>query len=261
MQNRRKRAVFAVWITLRTAVLLIAVRCAFQMRWESFFTCLLALVLFLAPSFAARKLRLRLPSAMEITVLIFIFCAEILGEVAAFYVKYPFWDTMLHTVNGFLFAAFGFSLADLLNGERALRFRLSPPFLALAAFCFSMTAGVLWEFLEFAADRLLPLDMQKDTVISGFHSVLLDPAHGNRPVPVQEITETVISLADGRRITVPGYLDTGLADTMKDLFVNFLGAAVFSAIGARYVRRRGKQPLAAAFIPTAAAEAQEPPHA
>jgi hypothetical protein len=124
-----------------------------------------------------------------------------------------------------------------------------------------MTAGVLWEFLEFAADRLLPLDMQKDTILTGFHSVLLDPSHGNHPVPVRGITETVISLADGRRITVRGYLDIGLSDTMKDLFVNFLGAAAFSAIGAVYVRRRGKQPFAAAFIPTAAADAQEPPHA
>ena len=108
---------------------------------------------------------------------------------------------------------------------------------------------MLWEFLEFATDHLFALDMQKDTILTGFHSVLLDPSHGNLPVPVRGITETVISLADGRRITVRGYLDIGLSDTMKDLFVNFLGAAAFSAIGAVYVRRRGKQPLCRCVYP------------
>ena len=50
-------------------------------------------------------------------------------------------------------------------------------------------------------------------------------------------------------ITVQGYLDIGLADTVKDLFVNLIGAIVFSVIGFFYVKRRGKGYIAKQFIP------------
>ena len=83
-------------------------------------------------------------------MLLFIFSAEILGEISSFYVLFPFWDTTLHTLNGFLAAAIGFSLVDLLNRSDRVKFDLSPLFLSITAFCFSMTIGVLWEFFEFA---------------------------------------------------------------------------------------------------------------
>lgn len=108
---------------------------------------------------------MELPPPLEITILCFIFAAEILGEVNAFYVLIPGWDTILHTLNGFLAAAVGFSLVMILNDNEGLTFDLSPFFLALTAFCFSMTIGVLWEFFEFAMDCFFHTDMQKDTVI------------------------------------------------------------------------------------------------
>ena len=239
----------AVWLVLRTLVILVAVRCAFQQQWELFFTCLLTLLLFLAPPFVERKLHLRLPAAMKISLLLFIFCAEVLGEIACFYVKYPLWDTMLHAVNGFLFAAFGFCLADLLSDSGPRQNSLPPVFLALAAFCFSVTVGVVWEFFEFAMDRLLMLDMQKDTVLRGFQSVALDLTQRNIPVSVRNITETVIRTADGQEYVIAGYLDVGLTDTVKDLLVNLIGAAVFSVPGCFSVRQERKNSLAAAFIP------------
>ncbi|MBR3267548.1 MAG: hypothetical protein IKI58_02285 [Oscillospiraceae bacterium] len=226
-----------------------ACRNAVRGHWESVMTCILTLMLFLIPAFIGKQLHIRLPAAMEVTFLIFIFCAEVLGEIACFYVKYPLWDTMLHTVNGFLFAAFGFCLADLLNENPRLKFQLSPQFTALAAFCFSMTVGILWEFFEFSMDRLLALDMQKDTLITAFHSVALNESGENTPLPVEHITRTVIETADGKQIILNGYLDIGLTDTLKDLFVNFIGAAVFSVLGGIYVARRGKSGFAAAFIP------------
>lgn len=249
MEIRKNRNTFIVWTVLRVMVISIAFRSAFAQQWERLFTCILTLVLFLAPAFVEKKLRIKLPTALEITVLIFIFCAEILGEIACFYIKYSFWDTMLHTVNGFLFAAFGFCLVDLLNENQRIRFQLSPNYLALTAFCFSMTIGIFWEFFEFSMDHLFALDMQKDTLLTVFHSVSLDPMQQNIPVPVQNITRTVIETADGAQIIINGYLDIGLTDTIKDLFVNFIGAAVFSFIGRAYVRQRGKNRFAAAFIP------------
>lgn len=257
----KNRLTIIVWSVLRLLVIGVAIRSAFTQQWESFFTCLLTLILFMAPSFVERRLHIKLPTALEITVLIFIFCAEVLGEIACFYIKYPLWDTMLHTVNGFLFAAFGFCLVDLLNENRSIKFRLSPNFLALVAFCFSMTIGIFWEFFEFTMDHLFSLDMQKDTVLTAFQSVTLDETRQNIPVAVQEITRTVIETADGTKHVISGYLDIGLTDTLKDLFVNFIGAAVFSVLGRIYVRQRGRHSIAAAFIPvvspSGAAEAED----
>jgi len=247
-QIRQNRFAFAVRLVLCIIVIGVGIRNAMQGQWESVLTCILTLILFLAPDLIERQLHIKLPTAMEVTVFVFIFCAEILGEIACFYIKYSFWDTTLHTVNGFLFAAFGFCLVDLLNENQRIKLQLSPIFLAVVSFCFSMTIGILWEFFEFSVDHTLMKDMQKDTVLTGFQSVMLDETQRNIPVAVKDITRTTIETPDETYI-IEGYLDIGLTDTMKDLFVNFIGATVFSCIGYAYVRRRGKHGLAAAFIP------------
>ncbi len=248
-QIRSDRPAFIVWVVLRLIIMVVAVRSASQHLWESCFVCLLALILFLAPPFIEKALHIKLPTVLEVTIFVFIFCAEILGEIECYYVKYTYWDTILHTVNGFLFAAFGFCLVDLLNENKKFKFELSPTFQALVAFCFSMTIGIFWEFFEFSMDHLFQLDMQKDTIIYGFQSVTLDETAQNIPIAVQDIVQTTIQLADGTTQVINGYLDIGLTDTIKDLFVNFIGAVVFSVIGWIYVQKRGKNRIAAAFIP------------
>ena len=158
---------------------------------------------------------------------------------------FPFWDTVLHTMNGFLAAAIGFSLVDLLNRSERTVFNLSPLFTAIVAFCFSMTIGVLWEFFEFGMDLIGGYDMQKDTVIHMIRSVTLDPAGRNVPYVLDGITETAVN---GKELGLGGYLDIGLIDTMEDLIVNFIGAFLFSVIGFFYVKNRGKGGLVGTFF-------------
>jgi len=253
---KQSRFASIVWIVLVTIVVIVGIRNAMQGQWESVLTCILTLLLFFAPSMIEKQLHIKLPTAMEVTVFVFIFCAEILGEIECYYIKYKFWDTTLHTVNGFLFAAFGFCLVDLLNENQRIKLQLSPIFLAVVSFCFSMTIGIMWEFFEFSVDHTLKKDMQKDTVIRQFQSVMLDETQSNIPIPVQNIERTTIETAD-ETYTIDGYLDIGLTDTMKDLFVNFIGATVFSCIGFAYVKHRGKNALAAAFIPVVEAPAED----
>ena len=210
------------------------------------FICLLVLVLFLLPVFLQKKFRFELPDTLEIIILLFIFAAEILGELQCYFVEYPHWDTMLHTTSGFLAAAVGFSLVDLLNRDAKIKFQLSPLYVAIAAFCFAMTVGVLWEFVEFAADRIFLLDMQKDTVVHTISSVMLDETNRNIPIVISNIESASINGVD---LGLGGYLDIGLIDTMKDLQVNCIGAIAFSVIGFFYVKHRGKGKVAAAFIP------------
>lgn len=153
---------------------------------------------------------------------------------------------MLHTINGFLAAAIGFSLVDLLNRSKKAVFSLSPLFMAIVAFCFSMTIGVIWEFFEFGMDQIAGFDMQKDTVIHTIRSVNLDPAGRNVPYVIDGITSTAVN---GAELGLGGYLDIGLIDTMQDLIVNFIGASIFSVIGFFFVKNRGRGKVAKRFIP------------
>ena len=248
-----KRSVTMVYILLRTSVVLVMLAQIFNRNFENVFLCVLTLILFMLPSTLGRKLDLDLPNTLEIIILLFIYAAEILGEIGAYYVTFPYWDTVLHTLNGFLCAAIGFSLLDILNRHNDVRFHLSPLYLAIMSFCFSMTVGVIWEFFECTMDQLFFLDMQKDTVVSAIGSIMLDPTGGNTPIVLKNITDVIVVQADGTQtaLGLGGYLDIGLLDTMEDLFVNFIGALTFSIIGYFYVRSRGKGKFAKRFIPVA----------
>lgn len=255
---REKRSVTLVYILLRTSVVLVMLAQIFNRNFENVFLCVLTLLLFMMPSFMKRKLDVELPNTLEIIILLFIYAAEILGEIGAYYVTFPYWDTVLHTLNGFLCAAIGFSLVDILNRSSSERFNLSPLYMAIVAFCFSMTVGVIWEFFECTMDQLFFLDMQKDTVVSAIGSIMLDAPGGNHPVVIKNITDVIIVQADGTRtaLGLGGYLDIGLLDTMEDLFVNFIGALTFSIIGYFYVKSRGENKFAKRFIPVVNQEAK-----
>ena len=246
-----KKLVYTVYFVLRLSVVGMLIAQLFNQNYENVLLCVLTLVLFMLPSAFERRLHIDLPDTLEVIILLFIYAAEILGEIRAYYTSYPGWDTMLHTMNGFLCAAIGFALVDILNEEEKVALRLSPFFMAVTAFCFSMTIGVLWEFFEFSMDQLILVDMQKDTVINTISTVNLNPSHGTTAVIVQGIQDVILVLEDGTQMPLGlgGYLDVGIIDTMKDLFVNFIGAVVFSIIGYFYVQGRGKGNFATRFIP------------
>ncbi|MBQ9361722.1 MAG: hypothetical protein IJT96_11875, partial [Lachnospiraceae bacterium] len=216
---------------LRVLVILTLIRCILLGNYQSAMLCVLSLILFLLPSFVEDTFKITIPPVFQVIIFGFIFAAEILGEIDHFYVRIHGWDTMLHTMNGFLCAAVGFSLIYLLNRD-SKNVNLSPFYLTLVAFCFSMTVGVVWEFFEFTMDQFFFLDMQKDFIVQEFGSVTLDPANMGTPIDVKGITQTIINTASGETYTIDGgYLDIGILDTMKDLLVNLLGAVVFSIIG------------------------------
>ena len=249
-QYKAHKKTFIAYFILRFLVITALILQLFNKNYENVFLCVLTLVLFTLPSFAKKQFRIELPDALEIIVYLFIFAAEILGELHSFYTIFSFWDTMLHTINGFLCAAIGFSTVDLLNRRQRPSVSLSPFYMAMAAFCFSMTIGVLWEFFEFGADILLHTDMQKDAIISQINSVTIDPDGLNKVVHLP--IESVAVNGNDWLAAYGGYIDIGLYDTMKDLFVNFIGAVVFSFIGFFYVRTRGKGKFVQNFIPTPA---------
>jgi hypothetical protein len=227
-EMRRHKGTFIVFLILRILVVISMIRQFMLGNYESVMLCVLTLLLFVVPMVVQVRLNVDFPQVLEVIILLFIYAAEILGEVNSYYTAIPYWDIMLHTLNGFLCGAIGFSLALCLDKDEKVFFRMSPLLIVIVSFSFSMTIGVLWEFFEYAADHILLLDMQKDTVVHTVSSVLLNPMKVQRPWIMRNITEMSIN---GTEMGVGGYVDLGLIDTMEDLFVNFIGALTFSIIG------------------------------
>lgn len=240
MKSKKKK--LSVYVILRALVIIVMIAQFLNGNYANVFTCVLTLVLFMVPSIIEKKMNIELPNTLEVIILLFIFSAEILGEIQEYYVLFERWDDILHTINGFLCAAIGFSLIDILNRSEKIHMTLSPIFVALMAFCFSMTVGVLWEFFEFSMDFWMGKDMQKDTWITSFNTVSIHPDGANIPVTVN--VESVV--VNGQQWEA--YLDIGIIDTMHDLWVNFLGAVAFSLIGLVYIKNRGGK-FAERFMP------------
>lgn len=234
---KEHKGVTTVYIVLRVIIIGIFVFSIINGRWENTMTCFLSFVLLMIPSFIENKMKIDLPNVLEIILILFVFAANIMGEMGSFYEKIPFWDTLLHTMNGFICAGVGFGLIDILNRNDRIKIDMSPLFVCLFSFCFSMTAGTVWEFFEFGMDMLFGKDMQKDTIVYGINSVLLSGGT-NDITRISGITDTIVN---GNSLGINGYLDIGIIDTMKDLLVNFIGAVVFNVAGYFYIKNRGKR--------------------
>lgn len=249
--KENKRSSLVIYLVLRFLVIICMILQILRGDLNNALLCLLSLILLFAPLFIQNKFEITLPNDLEIAIYLFIFSAEILGEIDNFFGIIPYWDIILHTINGFLATAVGFSLVDLLN-KNSKNINLSPFYLCLVAFCFSMTIGVLWEFFEYGCDKFLNVDMQKDTVIQKISSVALNPDGENKAVVVDDIGKTIIYDTNGDVLQVidNGYLDIGLNDTIEDLFVNFIGAIVFSCFAFFDLKHNRSDSFINRFVPT-----------
>lgn len=249
--KENKRSSLVIYLILRFLVIICMILQILRGDLNNALLCLLSLILLFAPLFIQNKFEITLPNDLEIAIYLFIFSAEILGEIDNFFGIIPYWDIILHTINGFLATAVGFSLVDLLN-KNSKNINLSPFYLCLVAFCFSMTIGVLWEFFEYSCDKFLNVDMQKDTVIQKISSVALNPDGENKAVVVDDIGKTIIYDTNGDVLQVidNGYLDIGLNDTIEDLFVNFIGAIVFSCFAFFDLKHNKNNSFINRFVPT-----------
>lgn len=251
-QKEHGKSSIIVYFTLRILVIICMIMEFLRGDLNNSFLCLLSLILLIMPFFIEKKFKIDLPNTLEIMIMLFIFSAEILGEINNFYAAIPYWDSILHTINGFLAAGVGFSLFDLLNNNMK-SIQLSPIFLTIISFCFSMTIGVMWEFFEYSADNIIKVDMQKDSLVDTIRSVKINPDGENVPVVIDNIDHTIIYSKDEKGELIPykidnGYLDIGLNDTMKDLAVNFIGATIFCIIGYLYILNRDKYNFINHFI-------------
>lgn len=248
--ERKTKMVYVVYRLIAVGMLISQIS---MQRWGNVLLLGLTLVLFSAPYWIERKLKIELPNVLEVILISFVFSSTILGELSDFYGYFSAWDTALHAINGFLAGGVGFSLVYLMN-KNIVGLNLTPLFISIMTFCFSMTVGVMWEFFEYSADQWLDFDMQKDRIVQEIHTVELGGGQ-NAVYHIEDIQRTVVESTDASGNTVEtviegGYLDIGLIDTMKDLFVNLVGAVVFSVFGYLYVENdREKYTFLRNFIP------------
>lgn len=154
-------------------------------------------VLITIPRRIEKNWHVTIPSYMMIPFVIFLYCAIFLGEVRSFYYLVPNWDTFLHFFSAGMLATLAYSIISLLNQSDRVPMNLSPFFLATFAFTFAVACGAIWEIYEFTADSLLGMNMQK------------------------------YMLEDGTKLVG----QAALADTMKDIITDVVGAFVVSAAG------------------------------
>ena len=150
----------------------------------------------LVPMIIARRFRVYIPAEFELLAIAFVFAALFLGEVRDYYTRYWWWDIALHTFSGLLLGMIGFLLVHLLNETEKIDINMKPGFVAFFAFLFAVGIGAAWEIFEYAMDTLFGFDMQK-------------PMWGD---------------------------PSGLTDTMWDLIVDVVGAAVISILGYGYLK-------------------------
>ncbi len=168
-----------------------------QKSWASGLWLLAIMGVTGAPMLLGPRLPVRIPAEYELMAILFVFASLFLGEFHSYYLRFWWWDIALHSTSGLLLGIVGFLLVYVLNESRRIDIYMRPGFVALFAFAFAVTVGALWEIFEFAADQLFGMQMQKP--------MLDDPS--------------------------------GLTDTMWDLIVDTLGAAIVSSFGWWHIKR------------------------
>jgi hypothetical protein len=128
----------------------------------------------LIPVFLDRSFQVRIPAEFEFLAVVFIYSSLFLGEVHGYYVRYWWWDVVLHTGSGFLLGIMGFLLVYILNEKKDIAFYMKPGFVALFAFMFALGFGALWEVFEFTMDQSLGLNMQKSGLVDTMWDLIVD---------------------------------------------------------------------------------------
>lgn len=166
--------------------------------------CTLGIIVIFLPSVIERRLQIAIPNFMFLFFVLFLYAAIFLGEVRSFYYRVPHWDLILHGLSGLMLGALSFSVISLLNDTENIRTSMSPAFVAVFAFSFAVSIGVIWEIYEFIVDGVFGLNMQKHSLESG---------------------EPLIGRA-------------ALVDTMWDLILDAIGALIMSVVGYVSVKHR-----------------------
>lgn len=154
------------WITIVLQTLLVIGFgfALWERQWLAGATTVAILFITLLPTLLGRRFSLHIPAEFEALTVVFVFASLFLGEVRGYYLRFWWWDIVLHVSSGFLLGILGFLLVYVLNEREDLSLDLNPGFVAFFAFLFALGLGTVWEIFEFGMDQIFGLRMQKGLV-------------------------------------------------------------------------------------------------
>ncbi len=248
MTNQSKeRKILIIFLFIRIFIFLGIIITFITKNYISTIFCTFSTLLFLTPISKKKKICLEVPSILEIVITLLVFCIIILDVLNKLNTKVH-WDTIIHTIIGFLYALICFYYITRLIKKR-IDIKLPLPFICIISILFSMTAGVCWEMYEYSADKVFERDMQKDVLVTTFSSVNLNKDNKLEPVTINKIKSSIINTDKGPIIVKGGYIDIGLNDTMKDLIVTLIGSLTFCILNLLFILNKEKYHYIKKIIP------------
>ncbi len=155
---------------IRGALIIEMVAAAWSGHWPMVFVALTTLFATLLPFVFERSLGVKLPLSFIAAIVVFLYATLFLGEAMDFYNRFWWWDKLLHGGSAIGFGMIGFVVVFMLfEGDRYAAPALA---IALFGFCFAVMVGSVWEVIEFAADQLFGLNMQKSGLVDTMWDII-----------------------------------------------------------------------------------------
>lgn len=200
----------AFWVTLALAVFNVGMLIfRGNSTWEEiafrggqYLAMLLVLKL---PSVLRMRFKVEVPALLSIVIVLFCFCALVLGDGLDFYGKFPWWDSVLHGFSGFLLSMIALWLIHVIMAGNDKAIYFNKYFLALFLVMFSLGMGACWEIIEYTYDSISGTNTQ------------------------QFMASTTGSLFTAEDIPLCGH--AALRDTMTDLILDLVGAFAVAVYG------------------------------
>lgn len=178
---------------------------------ELIFWSLVTLALSFGSTLIEKRQKIDIPDILEIVIVLFICAGAFLSVQFNLYYTVFWWDDLLHTLSGVIIGFIGFIVLYKINYK--FNMDISPLLIAFFSFTFAVTAGVIWEMMEFWCDVFLHTANQK------------------------------WDLADTEIMMGKPYQGSGLRDTMSDLTVDSIGALITSIITYYMYKHQKKRTL------------------
>lgn len=145
-----------------------------QERYQAAIEVAIILCVTFLPEILGQRFQVKIPHEFETLAVVFVYLSLFLGEVQGYYVRFWWWDIVLHAGSGFLLGVLGFLLVYVLNAKEDVELNLEAKFISFFAFFFAMGMGAIWEIFEFAMDQLFGMNMQKSGIEDTMWDLIVD---------------------------------------------------------------------------------------
>ncbi len=161
-------------LSLKIILAVGAVLEAIQGNWLNAVATTGVIIVAFLPMLVGYRFHVRIPAEFELLAVIFVYASLYLGDLHGYYLKYWWWDILLHAGSGLILGIFGFLLVYVINEHEDLEMHMKPSFVSLFAFMFALGMGSLWEMFEFVLDQFLGMDTQGGSQVDTMSDLIVD---------------------------------------------------------------------------------------